>query len=404
MALVSTFELRHSSLIRGFELRHSSFHTRIRAFTRGFERRPRRAGIFDIRNIGASYGRVHLPASLPDPVQGARLPQQFTDVLVIGGGRRGPAGGHRGRRRGADVLVLTKDTIEQSNTWYAQGGIAAVLQPAGQLSSRTSHDTEKGGAGLCDHEAVEVVIKEGPQRVLELLEWGANFDKKPGNAHGLAFTREGGHSLRPHPPRLRRRHRQGTGPDADPHRPRPRGDPRLREQLRHRPGDRRGPVPRRAGADQRAGQAHLGQAHDPRQRRGGAALPRIDQPQDRHRRRPRDGVPRRGDAAGHGDGAVPPDDALRRRREPGADHRGGPRRRGVPGGPQRPPVHAGLSRDGRAGAARRGEPGDRRADPQDAFHARLPRRAAPAATGVPRAVPATGQADRSSSRSTLPRT
>src|SRR5207302_6156479 len=54
---------------------------------------------------------------------------------------------------------------------------------------------EKGGAGLCDHMAVEVVVKEGPERVLELLEWGANFDKKEGNPHGLAFTREGGHSF-----------------------------------------------------------------------------------------------------------------------------------------------------------------------------------------------------------------
>ena len=73
------------------------------------------------------------------------------------------------------------------------------LQPADSYESHVS-DTERGGAGLCDHEAVEVVIKEGPQRVLELLEWGANFDKKPGNAHGLAFTREGGPLLRANPP------------------------------------------------------------------------------------------------------------------------------------------------------------------------------------------------------------
>src|SRR5207237_6993686 len=56
-------------------------------------------------------------------------------------------------------------------------------------------DTEKGGAGLCDHQAVEVVVREGPQRVLELLEWGANFDKDKTKPHGLAFTREGGHSF-----------------------------------------------------------------------------------------------------------------------------------------------------------------------------------------------------------------
>ena len=128
------------------------------------------------------------------PFKAARLPQQFTDVLVIGGGVAGLRAAIAAADQGADVLVLTKDTIDQSNTWYAQGGIAAVLQPADSYQSHVD-DTEKGGAGLCDHQAVDVVVKEGPQRVLELLEWGANFDKQAGNPHGLAFTREGGHSF-----------------------------------------------------------------------------------------------------------------------------------------------------------------------------------------------------------------
>jgi len=128
------------------------------------------------------------------PFKAARLPQQFTDVLVIGGGVAGLRAAIAAADQGADVLVMTKDTIDQSNTWYAQGGIAAVLQPADSYQSHVD-DTEKGGAGLCDHEAVDVVVKEGPQRVLELLEWGANFDKQAGNPHGLAFTREGGHSF-----------------------------------------------------------------------------------------------------------------------------------------------------------------------------------------------------------------
>ena len=128
------------------------------------------------------------------PFKASRLPQQFTDVLVIGGGVAGLRGAIAAAAEGADVLVLTKDTIDQSNTWYAQGGIAAVLQPADSYQSHVD-DTEKGGAGLCDHAAVDVVIKEGPQRVLELLEWGANFDKQAGNPLGLAFTREGGHSF-----------------------------------------------------------------------------------------------------------------------------------------------------------------------------------------------------------------
>ena len=128
------------------------------------------------------------------PFKASRLPQQFADVLVIGGGVAGLRAAIAAADQGVDVLVLTKDTIDQSNTWYAQGGIAAVLQPADSYQSHVD-DTEKGGAGLCDHKTVDVVIKEGPERVLELLEWGANFDKQAGNPHGLAFTREGGHSF-----------------------------------------------------------------------------------------------------------------------------------------------------------------------------------------------------------------
>ena len=128
------------------------------------------------------------------PFNAARLPQQFTDVLVIGGGVAGLRSAIAAADAGVDVVLLTKDTIGESNTWYAQGGIAAVLQP---LDSYQSHvdDTEKAGAGLCDDEAVNIVIKEGPERVLELLSWGARFDKKEGNAHDLAFTLEGGHSF-----------------------------------------------------------------------------------------------------------------------------------------------------------------------------------------------------------------
>jgi L-aspartate oxidase len=128
------------------------------------------------------------------PFKAARLPQQFTDVLVIGGGVAGLRAAIAAAESGVDVLVLTKDTIDESNTWYAQGGIAAVLQPLDSIQSHVS-DTEVGGAGLCDDEAVRIVIEEGPQRVLELLSWGANFDKKIGNPYDLAFTREGGHSF-----------------------------------------------------------------------------------------------------------------------------------------------------------------------------------------------------------------
>src|SRR5438046_2350382 len=128
------------------------------------------------------------------PFKAARLPQQFTDVLVIGGGVAGLRAAIAAADGGADVLVLTKDTIDESNTWYAQGGIAAVLQPLDSVESHVQ-DTEVGGAGLCDDKAVRIVVEEGPRRVLELLGWGANFDKQVGNPYDLAFTREGGHSF-----------------------------------------------------------------------------------------------------------------------------------------------------------------------------------------------------------------
>src|SRR5690606_19696310 len=98
------------------------------------------------------------------------------DVLVIGGGVAGlraaiaaadGEGGHAAR----DVLLLSKDTVAESNTWYAQGGIAAVLSPLDSVESHVE-DTVKVGAGLCDPAAVRVVIEEGPRRVVELLGWG----------------------------------------------------------------------------------------------------------------------------------------------------------------------------------------------------------------------------------------
>jgi L-aspartate oxidase len=127
------------------------------------------------------------------PFRATRLPQQVTDVLVIGGGVAGLRAAIAAAEAGAEVLLLAKDTVEQSNTWYAQGGIAAVLQP---LDSVEAHirDTELVGVGLCDEQAVRVVVEEGPRRVLELLSWGANFDRQAGNAHDLAFGLEGGHS------------------------------------------------------------------------------------------------------------------------------------------------------------------------------------------------------------------
>ena len=127
------------------------------------------------------------------PFKAGRLPQRTCDVLVIGGGVAGLRATLAASENRRDVLLLAKDTVAESNTWYAQGGIAAVLSPLDSVAAHVE-DTIKVGAGLCDPTAVQIVIEEGPRRVLELLEWGANFDKQEGNAHGLAYGLEAGHS------------------------------------------------------------------------------------------------------------------------------------------------------------------------------------------------------------------
>lgn len=127
------------------------------------------------------------------PFKAGRLPQRTCDVLVIGGGVAGLRAAIAAADGARDVLLLAKDTVAESNTWYAQGGIAAVLSPLDSIDSHVQ-DTVKVGAGLCDPGAVRVVVEEGAQRVLELLEWGANFDKQAGNPHNLAFALEAGHS------------------------------------------------------------------------------------------------------------------------------------------------------------------------------------------------------------------
>ncbi|MEZ6195208.1 MAG: L-aspartate oxidase [Planctomycetota bacterium] len=115
-----------------------------------------------------------------------------TDVLVIGGGVAGfsaaiAIGG------AARVLVVTKDTALSSNTWAAQGGVAAVLSDEDSVASHRD-DTLAAGGGLCEEDAVRVVVSEGPDRVRELVEWGGAFDRDDQNR--LALTLEGGHSHR----------------------------------------------------------------------------------------------------------------------------------------------------------------------------------------------------------------
>ncbi len=122
------------------------------------------------------------------------------DVLVLGSGVAGLSAAVRlaapereGRASSVRVGILTKGELSQSATRWAQGGVAAVL--GGDEDSTDLHlaDTLAAGAGLCDTEAVRVLVDEGPSRVQELIALGAVFDRAPGGAFDLA--REGGHSM-----------------------------------------------------------------------------------------------------------------------------------------------------------------------------------------------------------------
>ena len=119
------------------------------------------------------------------------LPHHFTDVLTIGGGLAGLRAS-LGIAEPWRVLVVTKDEVRESNSNYAQGGIAGVLDPEDHFEDHIA-DTLEAGKGLCDPEVVAEVVREAPARIAELIEWGTHFDEVDGH---VALTREGGHSHR----------------------------------------------------------------------------------------------------------------------------------------------------------------------------------------------------------------
>jgi L-aspartate oxidase len=115
--------------------------------------------------------------------------QLFTDCVIVGAG----VAGLRAALEAADhrnVIVVCKGSLEDSNTWKAQGGIASVLRPDDSFESHIA-DTLRTGCGLCETNTVEQVVRQGPELVRQLQDWGANFDRVNSE---IDTTLEGGHS------------------------------------------------------------------------------------------------------------------------------------------------------------------------------------------------------------------
>ena len=112
------------------------------------------------------------------------------DVIVIGSGVAGLTTALQLRSADLSVLIVTKARVDAGSTKWAQGGIAAALGP-GDTPAQHEEDTLEAGAGLCDREAVKVLVSEGPEAVRRLIARGAVFDQVASGE--MSFTREGGH-------------------------------------------------------------------------------------------------------------------------------------------------------------------------------------------------------------------
>ncbi len=126
------------------------------------------------------------------PFDPKRIPHYFTDIFVVGGGLAGLRSAIAADRK-LSVLVVTKDQWRESNSNYAQGGIAGVTSP---LDSFEEHieDTLVAGGSLCERDVVESVVRDAPARIGELIEWGTQFDRIDNRIdNDLMLGREGGH-------------------------------------------------------------------------------------------------------------------------------------------------------------------------------------------------------------------
>jgi L-aspartate oxidase len=123
------------------------------------------------------------------PFDPKKLTHRFTDVLIIGGGLAGLRAANAVAPEN-HVILVTKEQLQQSNSNYAQGGIASVTHPDDHFDNHV-RDTLTAGGDLCNRDVVEMVIREAPERVAELVSWGTDFDQSDGTP---LLGREGGHS------------------------------------------------------------------------------------------------------------------------------------------------------------------------------------------------------------------
>ena len=123
------------------------------------------------------------------PFHPKRIPHHFVDVLILGGGIAGLRAAMEIDPR-LSVLIITKDVMQESSSAYAQGGIAGVLDPKDCFQNHID-DTLAAGVNLCNRDVVEMVVREAPDHIRQLMTWGTQFDRDQGE---LMLGREGGHS------------------------------------------------------------------------------------------------------------------------------------------------------------------------------------------------------------------
>lgn len=136
--------------------------------------------------------QIHSPRYVV-PFHPKRVPHYFADIVIVGGGLAGLRAAIEIDPK-LSAVVVTKDEVRQSNSNYAQGGIAGVLDPKDDFEHHIA-DTLIAGGELCDREVVEMVVREAPDRIGELIDWGTNFDKAD-DSDELMLGKEGGHSHR----------------------------------------------------------------------------------------------------------------------------------------------------------------------------------------------------------------